>query len=421
MKKIPKENILRSVIAFRKEGYDFLRNRTKKHNTDLFQLNFPMKKVICTTGAEAAELFYNSDEFRRKGAIPKRIQKSLTGNQAIQTTDAEVHANRKKLFMTLMTKESIQELTDLFRKNWKEAAEGWEAKREIHLFEEAPKILFKSICSWTGTPYKEEEVTERSHDLIAMVDAFGAIGKRHWRGRKARERSEKWMEEIVQDTRNGNLNPPKNSALSQMAFHEEASGELFSNRLAAIEMLNLIRPTVAIAYYIVFGAVALEEHPEYKERIKNGDGAFTERFVHEVRRFYPIGPFLGGTVKKGFQWKGYFFPKDSLVLLDIYGTNRDPRHWEKPDEFWPDHFLNWDKNPFDFIPQGGGDHFNGHRCAGEWVTIELLKASMELLTKHMEYEVPIQDLSFPLERIPTYPRSGVILRNVLAASTLKAI
>ncbi|PAA60728.1 hypothetical protein BOX15_Mlig020460g2 [Macrostomum lignano] len=37
---------------------------------------------------------------------------------------------------------------------------------------------------------------------------------------------------------------------------------------------------------------------------------------------------------------GYRIPKDSIILPCTYGINHDSRIWAKPDEFYPEHFLN---------------------------------------------------------------------------------
>lgn len=80
--------------------------------------------------------------------------------------------------------------------------------------------------------------------------------------------------------------------------------------------------------------------------------------------------------------------------------------------FSPDRFSKWEGSPFDFIPQGGGDYFMGHRCAGEWVTIQIMKVSLEYLVNQMEYEVPNQDLSYSIVSMPSIPHSKVVLKNV---------
>ena len=99
-------------------------------------------------------------------------------------------------------------------------------------------------------------------------------------------------------------------------------------------------------------------------------------------------------------------------MLDLYGTNHDPTIWENPDVFNPDRFRDWKGSPFGFIPQGGGDYFMGHRCAGEWVTIEVMKMSLDFLVNRMDYEVPEQDLSFSMVSMPSIPRSKVMITNV---------
>jgi fatty-acid peroxygenase len=135
--------------------------------------------------------------------------------------------------------------------------------------------------------------------------------------------------------------------------------------------------------------------------------------VQEVRRYYPFAPFIGAVTRKHFEWKGYRFPKGRLVVLDLYGTNHDPRSWQDPDRFWPDRFRDWNGSPFNFVPQGGGDFFAGHRCAGEWITIQQLKIATEFLVNEIDYRVvPGQDLNFSMIRIPTLPKSGFILDRV---------
>ncbi|EJF08616.1 cytochrome P450 [Pontibacter sp. BAB1700] len=182
--------------------------------------------------------------------------------------------------------------------------------------------------------------------------------------------------------------------------------------MATVELINLLRPIVAIAYYVAFSALALHKHPEYLERLRQPDGRFREMFVQEVRRFYPFAPFLGARVRNEFDWGGNHFKKGKLVLLDVYGMLHDPRLWEKPELFKPERFANWQGSPFDFIPQGGGEFELGHRCAGEWITIEVMKQALGFLVNHISYEVPPQNLYYKLDRMPTYPQSGVIISNI---------
>lgn len=54
----------------------------------------------------------------------------------------------------------------------------------------------------------------------------------------------------------------------------------------------------------------------------------------------------------------------------------------------------------------------GHRCAGEWATIEVMKVSLDYLANRMEYEAPNQDLSYSMVRVPSIPHSKVVIKDV---------
>jgi len=96
----------------------------------------------------------------------------------------------------------------------------------------------------------------------------------------------------------------------------------------------------------------------------------------------------------------------------MYGTNHDERLWEHPDQFIPERFENRSIKPFDFLAQGGGDPRTGHRCPGEWITIEVLKAFLGFLTEYVQYNLPPQDLTYDLSRMPTLPTSGFVMTHV---------
>ncbi len=51
-------------------------------------------------------------------------------------------------------------------------------------------------------------------------------------------------------------------------------------------------------------------------------------------------------------------------------------------------------------------------CAGEWLTIALMKRAVRLLTTDMRYGVPEQDLRIDLSRLPTVPKSRFVISNV---------
>lgn len=409
---IPNENVLDNSLGLVFEGYLFLPNRFHRYQTDIFQTRLFWETVICMRGEEAAKVFYDSDRFIRKGAAPKRLQKTLFGENGVQGLDGAEHAHRKALFMSLMTPERLKILTGMIREQWNAYSLKWEKMERIVLFNEVQEIMLKAACGWAGVPLGNNEVKLRAEDCGDMIDAFGAVGYRHWEGRVARLRTEGWIKKIIEQIRLQKQNPPEDSAAYAVSWHRDLNGQLLNLQIAAVELINIIRPIVAIATYIAFGALALLQYRGWREKLQADGSENMQMFVQEIRRFYPFTPFVSARVRRDFEWSGCRFTPGTMVLFDVYGTDHDARLWDRPQEFWPERFAQRKENPFDFVPQGGGDTDNGHRCAGETLTIEVMKSSLEFLVKNLEYSIPEQDLSYSLWRMPTLPRSKFIMSDI---------
>ena len=414
MTTIPQEPALDGAIPLLREGYEYAPHRHERFHSDIFRLRLMGEPAVCISGPEAAKVFYNTKLFQREGAIPRRIQTTLMGKNGIHTMDDAAHRHRKALFMSVMTPASLHNFNTQLAENWRAYLRRWEQLPEINLFLEAEEVLCRTVSAWAGIPFEEKDIQPLARDLGAMVDAFGAVGPRHGRGKVARTRAEKWVGQMVEDIRAGKQYVREGSPLALVARHRNLDGDLLSPKMAAVELINLIRPTVAIAYFVTFEAVALHKHPEWRVRLQSGDATALEWFVQEVRRYYPFTPILGARVRTPFEWRGYQFTKGQMVLLDVHGIDHDARTWEDPQEFRPERFEYWNGSPYNFIPQGGSYHDTNHRCAGEWLTIWAMQTIAQLLTASMTYEVPPQDLTIDLTRMPTRPKSGFLMRQVRA-------
>lgn len=411
-KPIPKEEGLDNTLNVLKEGYLYITNRATGFQSNIFETRLLGEKAICMRGEEAAQLFYDNEKFVREGAAPKRVLKTLFGENGVQTLDGEEHHHRKAMFMSLMSREGLQKIREITNKHWGLAVGRWETKKEIEIYEESQEILCRIACEWAGVPLAMDEVKEKSEWLGAMIEATAAIGVAHMKGKRARSKAEKWIKGLVEEVREGTIQPAEDTALYSFSWHRDLTGELLDPEIAAVEVLNIIRPIVAVSIYITFTALAVIQQPEERQKLASGDESYLQNFVQEVRRFYPFFPFTGARVKEDFTWQGYEFKKDELTLLDLYGTNHHPDLWDQPEQFRPDRFKDWRGTPFNFIPQGGGDYDTGHRCAGEFITIEIMKESLDYLANKMSYEIPEQDFSYSFNDMPALPHSNIVLKNV---------
>ena len=412
MARLPRDRSFDSTLALLSEGYTFIQERCRRYESDLFETRLALRRAICMTGEEAARLFYEPGRFTRKHAMPKTALWLLQDQGSVSVQDGDAHRRRKAMFMSLMNPARIRQLAECFADEWRAGIGRWGEHDAVVLHREVQEVLCRAVCAWAGVPFTDAEARQRAREFNAMIDGAGAVGPRNWWGLLLRRRTERWMREIIEKVRAGTLEVPEEGAAHVIAHHRDAEGRLLDVDVAAVELLNVLRPTVAIARFVTFAALALHEHPESQPKLQAAEAAYREWFVQEVRRFYPFFPFIGGRVRQPFDWRGHHFARGAWVLLDLYGTDHDERIWNEPQVFRPERFEDWDGSAFNFIPQGGGDHYTGHRCAGEWITIELMKTAVGLLTGSMQYDVPEQDLRIPRSRMPTLPKSQFVISNV---------
>ena len=392
------------------KGYGWLPDLRRSAGRRTVPVRLAGLRATALEGPDAARFFYDEEHVHRAGAIPEPVQATLFGKGAVHTLDGEAHRVRKAMFVALlMRSDGIASLVDRATTAWDDAATEWARRDRIVLFEESANVIAGAVSRWAGVPVTDAEVPALARDLQALVDGFTSAGPRHWRARRARARRERWLARLVEDVRAGRGTAGAGSAVDVVARHVEEDGAQLEPRLCAVELLNILRPTVAISWFLAFSAHALIHWPEYRERLADGDPAYADAFAHEVRRFYPFAPFVGGRAPRDVQWDGERIPKNSMVLFDLYGQNHDPDVWADPYAFRPERFLGRHIGAFDLVPQGGGDTRNGHRCPGEQLTVAVLSALAVRLAR-LTFDVPEQDLSISLRRIPARPRSGVVLQ-----------
>ncbi|MEU6809987.1 cytochrome P450 [Streptomyces sp. NPDC046831] len=401
-------------------GYAWLPARMRASTDGVVSTRLMGRRVLAVRGPEAVRFFYDESNVRRHGALPEPVRGTLFGQDAVHTLDGGPHRERKELFLPLLQADTVAAAADEVCAAWDEAVTTWTGRSRVVLFDEASVVLTRGVCRWAGVPLGEDEAEPVARDLVAMVDGFATLGPRHWRARRARGRQEDRLARLVREVRSGDRTAPAGSMLERVARHRDGAGEPLDAGTAAVELLNVLRPTVAVSWFVAFAAHALHRWPENRAMLRDGDVTHTTAFVHEVRRFYPFAPFLGGLAVRDLDWRGHHLPAGGLVVLDVYGQLHDEELWGDPYAFRPQRFQHHPAERDELIPQGGGDPRTGHRCPGEGVTLGLLEALAQRLAR-LEYRVAEQDLAIPLRRIPTRPRSGFVVTGVRPADTRRVV
>lgn len=83
--------------------------------------------------------------------------------------------------------------------------------------------------------------------------------------------------------------------------------------------------------------VGREQRVYYEDRKKL---PFTEACIYEILRHAPYFPItIPHSTTTDTTINGYFIPKDTSVLINLYSLTRDERYWEEPEKFNPQRFL----------------------------------------------------------------------------------
>ncbi|MFE9680673.1 cytochrome P450 [Streptomyces sp. NPDC006285] len=407
--------LLDSSPALLAKGYAWLPDRWRRTDGPVVRARLMGQHAVALRGPEAVRFFYDERHVERGTALPGPVLSTLFGHGAVHTLDGRAHRVRKGMFLSLLSgPQAVAGLVECVTAAWEETVASWPGRPSVVLFDEASRILTRGVCRWAGVPLLDGD--EVARDLVAMVDGFATPGPRHWRARRARARSEAWLAQLVEDVRAGIATAPAGSALDVVVRHRGLDGEFLGPHTAAVELLNVLRPTAAVCWFVTYAGHALHHRPDVRRRLVEDGSAYAVAFAHELRRFYPFAPFVGGRAVSDLRWRGELIPAGALVLLDLFGQDHDPGLWEEPYTFDPRRFLARPPARDALVPQGGGDPAAGHRCPGEDVTVALLCALGPRLAG-LAYDVPEQDLRIPLNRVPARVSSGFVLRAVRVPSS----
>ncbi|PKB41325.1 fatty-acid peroxygenase [Pseudonocardia alni] len=367
------------------------------------------RRAVLIGGPAGVRRFYDP-RLRRRGSLPAPLKLVLFGRDTVHGLDNAEHHHRKALYLRVLTADAVADLGRCAEQEWQAVTRRWAGGAPVRLFDEAVQVLGAAVLPWAGIPMASAELPRRARQLADIVDGFGTPGRPFARAALARARLGRWAAGLVRRARLGQIHPAPGTALHAVATARDLRGRPLPARVAGVALLNFVRPTVAAAWYVAFAGMALHEHPEWRHRLADTepDQGAVAAFAQEVRRRYPFVPVLAAVAREDQDVLGVPVPRGGLVVLDVHGTDHDPTHWPDPDRFDPDRFLAGPVDPDTLVPQGGGDVATGHRCPGEDVVLTMIAVATRTLAR-LDYTLPPQDLEVDLSRVPTRPRSGVLL------------
>ncbi|CAI9102002.1 OLC1v1000185C1 [Oldenlandia corymbosa var. corymbosa] len=192
-----------------------------------------------------------------------------------------------------------------------------------------------------------------------------------------------------------------------------SSFQLTMDHIKAMLMDVLFGGTGTSASTIIWAMTALMKNPTMMKKLQNEINDFLEKqqkttvdeddveklpylkaVVKETLRLYPPAPLLlPRYTVENCVLDGYEVHSSSIVYVNAWAVARDPEHWENPDEFLPERFLDGKVNnvdidisgrEFQFIPFGAGRR----GCPGISMGLLTVELALANLLRTFDWELP---------------------------------
>lgn len=222
------------------------------------------------------------------------------------------------------------------------------------------------ICRLLGVPMADEPQFSRASALLAQgLDPFVSITGETSESSDALMEAGLWLRQYLRDLIEHRRSSPGEDLISALIAAEEDGDQLTSEEIVATCNLLLIAGHETTVNLIANAALAMLRHPRYWAELAV-DPSRASTIVEETLRFDPPVQLTSRVAVEDLQIGDVTVPKGDIMMLLLAAAQRDPRVYDRPDEFDPD------RGVIKHLAFGKGPHF----CLG--APLARLEASVAL-------------------------------------------
>lgn len=366
------------------------------------------RAFVALFGTEANRylLQENPENFTWREALQSLIV--IDGDTALVVTDGPEHKRRRRMVQPAFAIRAL----DGYLEGMVDVAEAeiatWKVGEELDVYarlrrairEIAMRTLFGDTLG-----AREQEFGDLFTAGMDVVNNRWAVMLPPWvpglGWKKAAEGRAK-IDVIVQDEidRRRALPPTENDLLDRLINAVDEEG---GPALTDPEIRDQVISLIAAGYETTSGSAGFATHlllhneGEWKKAAAEvaevcGDKRITpamisqlkhlDNVISETLRLWPAA-FMSGRMTQGdFTFEGHTIKKGSFILYSPYVSGRDAAHWDNPDAFVPDRWIDNSVDPYAFVPFGGGYR----RCIGFAFATQELKVLLATMLRSVELD-----------------------------------
>jgi cytochrome P450 len=375
----------------------------------------------------------------RKGKNYEEVKRA-TGN-GLFVSEGDVWLRQRRLAQPAFHRQRIASFAKIITDSTEAMLEHWKTFAEQDAIVQVDAEMLRLVLGIVGKSLFSRDLSDeadrvnQSFEVIRRytVDRIMSVLKfpanfptaKNRRFQRAIANANRIVYELINERRCGASEP--NDLLSLlMAACDEETGESLSDEELRDQALTII----GAGYETTTQALAwtwylLAKHPQAEDKLRAElslvlggriptfedlpNLKYTLMVFQESMRLYPPVWMITRAAIEADEIGGYRVPANSEILLLPYITHRHPRYWERPEEFFPEHFLpeKAEARPrFAYFPFGGGPR----QCIGN--NFALMEAQLIIATITQKYRLRFADEQSiePETSVTLRPRGGIRMK-----------
>jgi cytochrome P450 len=431
-------NPLKATLAFRRQPLHFL-TELHDHYGDIAQFRLAIWPTVFINHPDYIKhVLQDNHRNYNKDAPYFQISRPVAGNGLVTVVGGNDWLRQRRLVQPAFHHQRIAALGTLITDATNVMLQQWDTyARERQVFDVVEEmssvtlqIVSKSLFN-VDVSAKTNSFRQAFSQVLAFLISYMSMpfpplfiptpGNRRFRS--AIETMDTIAYEIIRNRRK--LQEDVGDFLSILLNAVDENGQGMDDKLLRDEIITLLLAGhETSANVLAWTWYSLTQHPEIEERLHAEldqilvgriptvedlpQLSYTRMVLEEAMRLYPPAWLLMRRAIQDDEIGGYCIPANSTLLWSTYFSHRHPDFWEKPEQFYPDHFseeLSAKRSRHAFIPFGNGPRI----CPGN--VFAMTEMQLILATIAQQYRVSLASgYRVELEPLMTIrPKNGVLV------------
>lgn len=360
--------IIGSLLDFRRDGaLDFYNSLWHQYGDVTSAAIGPIKFVVVVRPEHIQHVLVKHPEKYVKGLSHEKLRVAI-GN-GILTLEGEKWYRQRKLMQPTYTPKNIKGFATIMTDESQSLIGRWQnqlpAERVVDINQEMTRVTMKVISRTMFGLDMDENFRDAARALITLLEYTSAstnslidvplviptAGNR--RLKQAKQVLREFLMGVIQTRRTNGLSDDLLSML--MSSRDEETGNMMTDaQLHDEALITFFAGHETTASLLTWTWYLLSKTPEVEAKLHaelvtvlNGrtptlddlpNLPYTRMILDEALRLYSPVPLLARDAVEDDELAGYHIPKGTMVVAMPYATHRHPEFWQKPLEFYPEHF-----------------------------------------------------------------------------------